>query len=108
MGEFMSQEESEPNLAFICMYCKKHKNVAGNWEQGDGLDESVSDEWISHGICPDCLKEHFPDEYSSLREEGKIEVQEKTMPDCTVLYGSFFIVNNMGYLFGEYDREQRL
>jgi hypothetical protein len=108
MGEFMSQEEDPVRLLFVCTYCDKHRNDDGYWEQAYGFDECIYEGRISHGICPKCLKEHFPDEYSSLRKEGKIAIKEKIMPDSRVLYGCFFVVNNMGYLYGDYDREQRI
>ena len=107
MGEFLQEEVSE-SLLLICMYCHKHRNDAGYWEQVYGFSESFPDERKSLGMCPECLKEHFPDEYVSLCEEGKIVVKEKVMPNNRVLYGSFLIVNHMGYLHGGYDREQRL
>lgn len=44
----------------ICAHCKKIRDDAGYWS---GVEEYVSDRTdadFSHGICPDCLHEHFP------------------------------------------------
>jgi hypothetical protein len=76
MGEFVQEEVSE-GLLHICMYCHRHRNDAGYWEQAGGFSEKFPDERKSHGMCPECLKEHFPGEYVSLCEKGIIESKNK-------------------------------
>lgn len=76
MGEFLEEEVSE-SLVHICMYCHKHRNGAGYWEQVDGFSESIPEKRKSHGMCPECLKEHFPGEYLSLYKKGKIVSEKK-------------------------------
>lgn len=43
----------------ICMYCKKIRDDKGYWNQIDKYIRDHSDAEISHGICPNCLKEHY-------------------------------------------------
>ncbi len=50
----------------ICMYCKKIRNEKGYWEEVDNYISNHSDTVFSHGICNDCLKERYPEEFESL------------------------------------------
>jgi len=44
----------------LCSYCKKVRDDKGYWEQVDIYISEHLHTDISHGICPDCLKEHYP------------------------------------------------
>ncbi len=51
----------------ICSYCKKIRDDSGT-SQGEGTWEKIEDyihqkteQEFTHGICPDCVKEVFPD-----------------------------------------------
>ncbi|HJW73930.1 MAG TPA: cache domain-containing protein [Geothrix sp.] len=44
----------------ICMHCKKINNKRDSWEQIEKYISDNSDALFSHGICPECLEEHFP------------------------------------------------
>lgn len=45
----------------ICSYCKKIRDDAGFWNQLESYITQNSEAVFSHGICPNCCKEHFPD-----------------------------------------------
>ena len=45
----------------LCSFCKKIRDDKGYWEQVDVYIHKHSQADISHGICPDCAKEHYPD-----------------------------------------------
>jgi len=45
----------------ICSFCKKVRDDKGSWEQLDVYVHKYSEANLSHGICPDCIKEHYPD-----------------------------------------------
>lgn len=47
----------------LCSFCKKIRNDKGFWEQVDVYISHHSDADISHSVCPDCLKEYYPDSY---------------------------------------------
>jgi len=50
----------------LCSYCKKIRDDKGYWEQVDVYIHKYSDANISHGICPECFKEHYPDIYEDV------------------------------------------
>ena len=43
-----------------CAYCKNIRDESGNWHQLEAYIQSHSEAKFSHGICPDCVREHFP------------------------------------------------
>ena len=45
----------------LCSFCKKIRDDKGYWEQVDVYIHKHSQADISHGICPECAKEHYPD-----------------------------------------------
>lgn len=42
----------------ICSYCKKIRDDKGYWNQIESYIRDHSEAQFSHGMCPDCLKEH--------------------------------------------------
>lgn len=47
----------------ICSFCKKIRDDKGYWEKVDVYIRKHSEADISHSICDECLKEHFPEVY---------------------------------------------
>lgn len=45
----------------LCSYCKKIRDDKGYWEKVDVYIHKHSQADISHSICPECAKEHYPD-----------------------------------------------
>lgn len=45
----------------ICMHCKKIRDDAGYWEQVEAYVSRHSDVLFSHGVCPECMTQHYPD-----------------------------------------------
>jgi two-component system, response regulator PdtaR len=45
----------------ICCYCNDIKEEDGKWERLADFIHNHSEADFSHGICPRCLKEHYPD-----------------------------------------------
>lgn len=48
-------------LLSICYHCKKIRNETGDWQRLESYIESHSQAAFSHGLCPDCAHELFPD-----------------------------------------------
>ena len=46
----------------ICMFCKRIRDDKDYWSQIDHYLAKHAGTRFSHGICPDCLKTHFPDQ----------------------------------------------
>ena len=45
----------------LCSFCKKIRDVKGNWEQVDVYIHNHSEADISHTVCPECMKKHYPE-----------------------------------------------
>lgn len=45
----------------ICAHCKKIRDEQGQWHQIEQYIHEHSDTEFSHGVCPDCLREHYAD-----------------------------------------------
>ncbi len=52
----------------ICAVCKKIRNDEGFWEDVSAYISEHSDAKMTHGVCPDCMKEMYP-EYVDQDEE---------------------------------------
>lgn len=44
----------------ICAHCKNVRTEVGDWQQIEAYVAAHSDADFSHGICPDCMKAHYP------------------------------------------------
>lgn len=44
----------------ICMYCHKIRADQESWQQLELYIQQHSEAQFSHGLCPDCMKKHFP------------------------------------------------
>ena len=47
------------NFLPICAYCKKVRDTNDSWISVDTYISAHSETEFTHGICPDCMKEHF-------------------------------------------------
>ncbi len=47
-------------LVPVCSYCNKIRDEKGSWELVDAYIARHSAAGVTHGICPDCMKERFP------------------------------------------------
>ncbi len=45
----------------ICCYCKKIRDDRGYWNQLEAHIDQHSEASFSHGICPECVVEHYPE-----------------------------------------------
>ena len=53
----------------ICSFCKKIRDDDGYWSQVEDYIKDRSDADFSHGICPDCMKVHYPEYYEKVPDE---------------------------------------
>ncbi len=62
----------------ICSFCKKIRDDQGYWRQVEVYVRDHSNADFSHGICPDCMKRHYPDYADSVAEKaGQARSAEK-------------------------------
>ncbi|MFC1746400.1 PAS domain-containing protein [Candidatus Riflebacteria bacterium] len=52
----------------LCSFCKKIRDDKGYWEQVDVYIHQHTEADISHGVCPECMKEHYPEVYERLKK----------------------------------------
>lgn len=57
----LAQVKTLSGLLPICAHCKKIRDDKGYWNQLEAYLSEHSGITLSHGICPECLKEHYPD-----------------------------------------------
>jgi hypothetical protein len=57
----------------ICAWCRKVRNDQGYWGVIEEFLRDHSEAEISHGVCPDCMEKHFPEETAAMHKEpGKV------------------------------------
>ncbi|MBN1483875.1 MAG: response regulator [Chloroflexia bacterium] len=54
----------------ICAHCKKIRNDKGYWQQVEEYISEHSEAEFSHGLCPDCLRDFYP-EYGEQNESSR-------------------------------------
>ncbi len=52
----------------ICAACKKIRDDKGYWNQLENYLEEHSDAVFSHGLCPECFREYFPEAAKARKE----------------------------------------
>ncbi len=45
----------------ICSFCKQIRNDHGAWQRLEEYIQTHSEAEFSHSVCPQCVKEHYPD-----------------------------------------------
>jgi methyl-accepting chemotaxis protein len=56
----------------ICSSCKKIRSDQGSWQQIESYIRDHSDAEFSHGICPDCAKALYPDQWAKIQDRGEV------------------------------------
>ena len=54
----------------LCSFCKKVRDDKGYWEQVDVYLHKHSSVDVSHGICPECMKKHYPTSIARSTRKG--------------------------------------
>jgi hypothetical protein len=57
----------------ICANCKKIRNTEGQWEEMEKYISQYSLARFSHGICPDCARQLYPDINNDKMEIAQID-----------------------------------
>ncbi len=57
----LSRIKTLSGLLPICSSCKKIRDDKGYWKQIESYISEHSDALFTHGMCPDCAKEFYPD-----------------------------------------------
>jgi CheY-like chemotaxis protein len=57
--EFTTQIRQLKELIPICMYCKRVRDDTDYWQQVESYIHTHTGSSFSHGICPECFKQHM-------------------------------------------------
>jgi len=52
----------------VCSFCKKVRDDEGYWNQVEVYVKQHSEVDFSHGICPECIKIHYPKEFDKIQK----------------------------------------
>jgi len=61
LQQALSRIKTLSGLLPICASCKRIRDDQGYWNQIEAYIQSHSAAEFSHGICPECMKKHYPD-----------------------------------------------
>jgi AmiR/NasT family two-component response regulator len=61
LKQTLAEEHTLKGLLPICSSCKKIRDDEGYWKQLEVYIEQRTHTRFSHGYCPDCLKQYFPE-----------------------------------------------
>ncbi len=59
LNQSLDQIKTLKGILPICSFCKKIRNDKGYWDQLEAYISRHTDAEFSHGICPQCMKEHY-------------------------------------------------
>jgi len=61
LQEALHEIKTLQGIVPICSFCKKIRDDKGFWSQVEAYVSQHTKAEFSHGICPDCLEEHYSD-----------------------------------------------
>ena len=73
LKEALANIKTLRGLLPICSYCKRIRDDKGFWQRVESYIDQHSEAKFSHGICPECLKKHFPEIAEELSDPGSTE-----------------------------------
>jgi len=71
LQEALAKVKTLNGLLPICAWCKNIRNDEGYWQAVEQYIGEHSTAEFTHGICPACLKKHFPELEEEVSQEGK-------------------------------------
>ncbi len=63
LAEALADTKTLRGLLPICSHCKSIRDDEGYWQKVEEYIRDHSEADFSHGICPACLRQHFPETY---------------------------------------------
>ena len=72
LTEALTQVKTLKGLIPVCSICKRIRDDQGYWAKLEDYLLEHAEAEVSHGLCPDCVKEHYPEVYADLKAEGKV------------------------------------
>ena len=72
LSDALGKIKTLEGLIPICASCKKIRSDDGYWEDVEVYIKNRSKADFTHGLCPSCTKQMYPEIYEKLKEQGKI------------------------------------
>ncbi|MDD5230017.1 MAG: histidine kinase N-terminal 7TM domain-containing protein [Candidatus Marinimicrobia bacterium] len=72
LREALTKVKTLSGLLPICSSCKKIRDDNGYWNEVETYIHKYSEVEFSHGICPECMRKLYPEQYDRLVKQGKI------------------------------------
>lgn len=69
MTTYQKRIETLRGIVPICSYCKQIRDDKGYWNRVEEYVAKHTEAKFSHSICPSCMEKHYPEEYSSIKDE---------------------------------------
>jgi PAS domain S-box-containing protein len=69
LQEALEEVKLLSGLLSICASCKKITNERGDWESLESYLQTHSQAKFSHGVCPDCMRKLYPEQYRAWEQE---------------------------------------
>jgi PAS domain S-box-containing protein len=69
LQEALANIKTLSGLLPICASCKKIRDDGGYWSQIESYISAHSEAQFSHGICPDCARQLYPEHYQKMFPE---------------------------------------
>ncbi|MBW1814817.1 MAG: GAF domain-containing protein [Deltaproteobacteria bacterium] len=60
LKDYISEIEILRGIIPICSFCKKIRDDEGYWQAIESYMSQYIEAKFSHGVCPECMKEHYP------------------------------------------------
>jgi hypothetical protein len=74
MAGILTHLKTLRGLLPICSHCKGIRNDDGYWQSVEDYVVANTEADFSHGICPTCLKQHYPKVFARLQAKGEVRV----------------------------------
>lgn len=69
LNKALDQIKTLKGIVPICSFCKKIRNDKGFWDQLEAYISRHTDAKFSHGICPNCIKEHYSEYFEEENDD---------------------------------------
>jgi len=71
ISAYKKRIETLRGIVPICSFCKQIRDDKGYWNRVDAYIAKHTEAQFSHSICPDCVKEHYPEAGKILEEQER-------------------------------------
>lgn len=70
LQEALARVKQLSGLLPICSHCKNIRKADGGWQQIEVYIRDHAEVDFSHGICPNCLKKNYPEQWELMQKGG--------------------------------------